>query len=209
MARLRSLAIASTLGAAVAAFTPSDLVIRGRSAFSVDGIISSRPPISPGLPKGKHRCGTSRAVSASSVPSTAANRVSRKSAGLPEIEDSNYRDILGGEKAVLIDACAPWCGPCKLIQPALMKSADKWSKSVQVVKYNIEGENTAVLRSELRKMGIKISSLPTLILLKDGQPISSRSGVVTDMDINIFLSSNLHRARVARQEEEEIASVRQ
>ena len=54
------------------------------------------------------------------------------------------------------------------------------------------------LKTKLDEMGVEISALPTLILLKDGRYISSRSGVVTDMDVNTFLSRNLHKARTAQ-----------
>ena len=54
------------------------------------------------------------------------------------------------------------------------------------------------LKAKLDEMGVEISALPTLILLKDGRYISSRSGVVTDMDVNTFLSRNLHKARTSQ-----------
>ena len=90
-----------------------------------------------------------------------------------------------------------WCGPCKLIKPVVERAADKWANAVEVVKYDVEQANVSNLKAKLDEMGVEISALPTLILVKDGQHISSRSGVVTDMDVNTFLSRNLHKARTS------------
>jgi len=120
--------------------------------------------------------------------------------GLAEIDDANFRDLLQDDsgKAVLVNACAPWCGPCKLIKPVVERAAGKWAKAVHVVKYDVENEDAAQFKAMLHdELGVKISALPTLILLKDGRHVSSRSGVVTDMDVNTFLSRNLHKARTA------------
>jgi thioredoxin-like negative regulator of GroEL len=84
-----------------------------------------------------------------------------------------------------------------VIKPVVERAADKWAKAVNVVKYDVEHENVSDLKAKLDEMGVKISSLPTLILLKDGEYVSSRSGVVTDMDVNTFLSRNLHKARTS------------
>lgn len=70
---------------------------------------------------------------------------------------------------------------------------------MEVVKYDVEHDNVSELKAKLDEMGVEISALPTLILLKDGRHVSSRSGVVTDMDINTFLSRNLHKARTSEE----------
>mmetsp|Transcript_17402 Transcript_17402/g.49812 ORF Transcript_17402/g.49812 Transcript_17402/m.49812 type:complete len:199 (-) Transcript_17402:69-665(-) len=136
------------------------------------------------------------------VATSATTLMTDTSTGLAEIDDTNFRDLFGDEKAVLIDVCAPWCGPCKLIKPVVERAADKWAKAVNVVKYDVENENVSKLKVKLDEMGVEISALPTLILLKDGRHISSRSGVVTDMDVNTFLSRNLHKARTAGGDEQ-------
>mmetsp|Transcript_19248 Transcript_19248/g.42730 ORF Transcript_19248/g.42730 Transcript_19248/m.42730 type:complete len:216 (-) Transcript_19248:46-693(-) len=184
------------LGATAGAFAP---------AFS-DGI-SIRPSARPSssscsssnlhghLPRRQHE---QRRYRRTTTTSLHAARIKY----LTEIDDDNCADLLGGDKAVLVDACAPWCGPCKLIQPTIVRTATKWSKSVEVVKYNVENENSTNLRSLLQNLGVEISSLPTLVLFKNGKVLGSRSGVVTDMDVNVFLSSSLHRDREMRRKEE-------
>ena len=85
-----------------------------------------------------------------------------------------------------------------MIKPVVERAADKWAKAVHVVKYDVENEDASQFKAMLHdELGVKISALPTLILLKDGRHVSSRSGVVTDMDVNTFLSRNLHKARTA------------
>ena len=87
-----------------------------------------------------------------------------------------------------------------MIQPVMVRTAasQKWSNAVEVVKYDVENPNTASLRALLSKLDVQIKSLPTLVLMKGGTVLGSRSGVATDMDVDVFLSSGLHRDRVAK-----------
>lgn len=183
MPQFRLLSIAATLGAATA-FAPGNLHDVGSQKQIRQVALSSSSTIATPRRQGN-------------AASFTTTNVSMKD--LTELDDNNFRDILNGEKAVLIDACAPWCGPCKLMHPVIERTADKWSKTVDVVKYNVDGDNNSALRAELQKLGVEITSLPTLVLFKDGEPIASRSGMEKDIGVNIFLSSSLSKAREAQE----------
>mmetsp|Transcript_10803 Transcript_10803/g.16071 ORF Transcript_10803/g.16071 Transcript_10803/m.16071 type:complete len:195 (-) Transcript_10803:360-944(-) len=107
-----------------------------------------------------------------------------------DLIDENMNDILKGETPVLIDVYAPWCGPCRLIEPVLERCAEKWSGEVNLVKYDAESKNKGV-KMEFVMGGVHPDKLPSLILYKDGKPVAKRAGMITDDEIDQFLSDNL------------------
>jgi thioredoxin 1 len=79
-----------------------------------------------------------------------------------EATDSNWEaDVLGSEKPVLVDFWAEWCGPCRMIAPAVEAVAEQYADKAVVVKMNVD-ENMSVPQ----QYGIR--GIPTLILFKNG-----------------------------------------
>ena len=76
-------------------------------------------------------------------------------------DQSFATDVLGAEGPVLVDFWAEWCGPCRMIAPALEEISNDLGEKCTVVKINID-ENPDVTR----KYGVM--SIPTLMLFKDG-----------------------------------------
>jgi thioredoxin 1 len=116
--------------------------------------------------------------------------VSVKVGSVIELEDSNYESLFNGEKPVLIDACAPWCGPCKLIEPVLERCAEKWSDKVVVSRFDVESQNNDV-KVELMLQGVMPKSLPSLVLVYKNKAITTRNGVILDEQLDEFLRTNL------------------
>ena len=82
------------------------------------------------------------------------------------------RAVLSSDKPVIIDFYADFCGPCKLVEPTLKRLAD--SDDVKVVKAKLD--ETPKLQAWIRSHKLKVSFLPTLVLVRNGKPESSIFG---------------------------------
>ena len=80
-----------------------------------------------------------------------------------EFTDDNFQDeVLNSTGGVLVDFWAPWCGPCRQIAPLIDQLAEQFSGKVKVGKINID-DNPNITQQ------YGISSIPTLMLFKDGE----------------------------------------
>lgn len=77
--------------------------------------------------------------------------------------------IKTSEKTVLIDFYADWCGPCKMIAPTIHEIADE-NPQFKIVKVNVDEETPLAI-----KFGIQ--SIPTLVIMKNGQPVGKIVGL--------------------------------
>ena len=84
-------------------------------------------------------------------------------------------EVLKSEKPVLVDFWASWCGPCRELGPIVDALGEELT-DVKVVKINVDEER------ELAKK-YKIFSIPTLLVIKDGQPVNKSVGVKSREEI--------------------------
>ena len=78
------------------------------------------------------------------------------------------KEVLQNEKEVLIDFYADWCGPCKMLSP-LLEEINSEDENIKIVKVNVDN-------SQFLANYFDIKSIPTLVLLKDGQFIHRLTG---------------------------------
>jgi len=103
------------------------------------------------------------------VPSAAAGRPRCAScrADLPWVADAADADLaaaLDTHQLVLVDLWAPWCAPCRMVAPVLERLAVRYAGRVKVVKVNVDDNPLAARRFDA-------SSIPTLVLLRDGATV--------------------------------------
>ena len=84
------------------------------------------------------------------------------------INGSNFEEIKQGDKPILIDFYASWCGPCKMLSPIIDEIADERADIV-VGKVNVDDEPELA-----EKFGV--FSIPTLVILKDGEIVHQSAG---------------------------------
>ena len=99
-------------------------------------------------------------------------------------DDGFQSDVLESETPVLVDFWAEWCGPCKMIAPALEELSDELAGRVTIAKMDIM-ENPDVPG----KMGVQ--SIPYLVLFKNGEPAAQMRGAAPKGQLKQWLESNL------------------
>lgn len=109
---------------------------------------------------------------------------------LQQVNDLNFnKEVLESPLPVLVDFWAPWCAPCRLVTPILEEIAEEYAGRVKVVKLNTD-ENPALA------MKYNIMSIPTLLLLKNGEVLDETIGAVPKHVIVNNLSYYLQDAGV-------------
>jgi thioredoxin 1 len=90
-------------------------------------------------------------------------------------------DVLKSAEPVVVDFWAEWCGPCRMIAPALEEISGALGDKVKIVKLNVD-ENPAVAA----KYGIM--SIPTLLLFKNGEIADSQVGAAPKQKLHAWIS---------------------
>jgi thioredoxin 1 len=86
------------------------------------------------------------------------------------VTDSSFQqDVLAASRPVLVDFWAEWCGPCRMIAPALEELSDELGERVTIAKLNIDENPDAPTRYGVR-------GIPTMILFKNGEPAATKIG---------------------------------
>jgi thioredoxin 1 len=88
-----------------------------------------------------------------------------------EITDANFDEIINGDKPVLVDFWAEWCGPCRMVGPVVEELAGEYEGKVVVGKVDVDANPQTSM-----KFGIR--SIPTLLVFKNGQIVDKQVGAV-------------------------------
>jgi len=94
---------------------------------------------------------------------------------VPEMTSQSFDETVA-QGITLIDFWAEWCGPCKMIAPMIDELAAEYDGKVKVVKINIDNEADLAVR-------FNVNSIPTLLIIRDGEEAKRFIGVTSKSDI--------------------------
>lgn len=99
---------------------------------------------------------------------------------MKHLTDADFsQNIASG--VVLVDFYADWCGPCRMLAP-ILEQVEKEASGAQIAKVNIDTEQQTASQ-------FQITSVPTMILFKDGKEVGRKVGMVDAAGVKAFISS--------------------
>ena len=102
------------------------------------------------------------------------------------INKEQFQQMIQGDKPVLVDFWAPWCGYCRRIGPAYEKIAEEYGDRLEVVKINIDEEGQLAEAAQ-------VEVIPTLILYRDGKALDSIVNPGSKAAIDQFIQAALSK----------------
>ncbi|WP_251545681.1 thioredoxin [Limosilactobacillus caecicola] len=100
-----------------------------------------------------------------------------------EASVANFDELTTGPMTV-VDFWAPWCGPCKMMAPALSAVEQKYGDQIKFVKFNVDDDKSIPQR-------YKVMSMPSLVLFRDGQAKEKVTGLYNASQLSHYFDRKL------------------
>jgi thioredoxin 1 len=106
------------------------------------------------------------------------------SPSIQQLTDMNFESTINAGKPVFIDFWAPWCGPCRVIGPIIEELAPSYDGRAVIGKMNVDDNPNVPQR-------FGVTSIPTMMIFKNGQLVDRMGGVVPKDALQQFIDRNL------------------
>jgi len=83
-----------------------------------------------------------------------------------------FNELIQSQKPVLVDFYAEWCGPCQIMKPRILDIAERMGDDAKIVSIDVDKEKELATR-------FRITSVPTLIIFKNGKQQWRQSGIIS------------------------------
>ncbi len=101
-----------------------------------------------------------------------------------KVTDENYKDLLNGEKPVVLDFWAEWCGPCQMVGPIIDELATEYEGRVVVGKVDVDNNNDIVAQYGIR-------NIPTVLFFKNGEIVDKQVGGAATKEVFVEKTDKL------------------
>jgi thioredoxin 1 len=93
---------------------------------------------------------------------------------LVDVTDQTFdAEVLKASMPVLIDMWAPWCGPCRMVEPILKKLSDKYQGKVKFCRMNVD-------ENQKTPSQYRVMSIPNMLFIKNGKVIDTAVGAMPE-----------------------------
>lgn len=99
---------------------------------------------------------------------------------------ASFSDFINGEKPVLVDFYADWCGPCKMMAPIIKNLKKEMGDKIHILKVDTERNPDVAIKYQVR-------GIPTLILFHEGRILWQQAGVVQLPQLKSIISQKLEQ----------------
>lgn len=99
-------------------------------------------------------------------------------------KEQTFSEIIKGDKPVLVDFFADWCGPCKMMAPILKELKSRVGDAIHIIKIDTDRNPAAAIKYQVR-------GVPTLILFRKGQILWQQAGVVRAAQLETIINQKL------------------
>ena len=107
------------------------------------------------------------------------------------VNDSDFDTVVGESSIpVLVDLWAPWCGPCRVVSPAVEAAGKTFAGRLKVAKLNVDESPRTAGR-------FQVQGIPTLLMIDHGNEVARQVGAVTGPALNSWIERSLNAAKAA------------